>query len=395
MSRAPIFNIDLEAFREDPYPQLKELRAKAPIAFVPELNRTLLTKLDDIRAAEPNISSFSSAQPEGLMTVLMGENMMRKDGAAHALERKAIFPSVSPRTVRDHWREQFEVAASLILDELAPMGEGDLFPLYATRLSGEALRVITGVDLSWQEMDAVSQAMIDGIANYAGDAGIEAACHAATAQIDEAITAALPHAEGLSLLASMTAAGLPEPAIRANIKLAISGGQNEPRDVIAGIIWALLNHPDQLKLVLAGKVDWAHVMAEYVRWLAPIGMSPRRIAAPTTLGGVSFETGDDVFLMFNSANHDEQYFSAPETFDITRDAGKHIAFGAGPHFCAGAWAAKTLVAEVALPLLFARLSPRISGDVRIGGWAFRGVLNLPCKWEVSPQVLRDHIKGAP
>ena len=382
MSNAPVFHIDLPTFREDPYPALKEMRAVAPIAYVPELGRTLLTRLDDIRAAEPNTASFSSAQPEGLMTTLMGKNMMRKDDPAHAVERKAIFPTVSPKTARDHWKAQFIEAASAILDDIAPLGEGDLFTLYATRLSGEALRVTTGIDLSWQEMDSVSQAMIDGISNYTGDKAVEAACHTATARIDKAITQALPIAsEGYSLLATMKAAGLPEAAIRANIKLAISGGQNEPRDVIAGIIWALLTHPEQLKMVLEGAVTWPQVMEEYVRWLAPIGMSPRRIAAPTTLASVEFESDDDIFLMFNSANHDEKYFEAPERFDITRDAGKHIAFGAGPHFCAGAWVAKTLVAEVALPMIFERLKLELgAAPVRVGGWAFRGVLNLPCKW---------------
>lgn len=384
MSTAPVFHIDLEAFRKNPYPQLKQMRIKTPIAYVPELGRTLLTRLDDIKAAEPNITSFSSAQPEGLMTVLMGENMMRKDGTAHSIERKAIFPTVSPRTVRDHWKTQFETTATQILEGLTPLGEGDLFTLYAMHLSGEALRIITGVDLGWQEMDRVSQAMIDGISNYTGDKVVEANCHVATARIDEAITTALPGATGYSLLATMKSAGLPEAAMRANIKLAISGGQNEPRDVIAGMIWALLSHPEQLKMVMAGEVGWPQVMEEYVRWLAPIGMSPRRIAAPTTLSGVDFHTGDNIFLMFNSANHDEKYFENPEDFDITRDASKHIAFGAGPHFCAGAWAAKALVAEVALPMLFARMTPRLGpAPVRLGGWAFRGVLNLPCSWKTQ------------
>ncbi|HIP23662.1 MAG TPA: cytochrome P450, partial [Rhodobacteraceae bacterium] len=85
--------------------------------------------------------------------------------------------------------------------------------------------------------------------------------------------------------------------------------------------------------------------------------------------------------MFNSANHDEKYFANPEVFDITRDASKHIAFGAGPHFCAGAWASKALIADVALPKLFERFTPRLNGNVQVGGWAFRGVLNLPCRWE--------------
>ena len=289
---------------------------------------------------------------------------------------------MSPKTVRDHWAAKFAAAADRILDEIAPLGGGDLFRIYATRLSGEALRVITGLEsLSWQEMDEVSQAMIDGIANYAGDPAVEAACHRATARIDEAITDLLETGSaGHDMCAAMVAAGLPESQIRANIKLAISGGQNEPRDVIAGIVWALLSHPAQLDMVLSGKVSWPQVMEEYVRWLAPIGMTPRRIAAPLAFNGIEFAEGDDVFFMFNSANHDEKYFENPELFDITRDASKHIAFGAGPHFCAGAWASKALIAEVALPMLFARFTPRLSGKVNVGGWAFRGVLNLPCKW---------------
>ncbi len=382
MSTAPVFRLDLKAFQENPYPQLKEMRAKAPIAFVPELNRTLFTRLDDIKKAEPDVAHFSSEQPGGLMTVLMGENMMRKGGAAHAAERKAIFPTVSPKTARDHWSAKFAASADGILDEITPLGEGDLFKIYAMRLSGEALRVITGLEsLTWQEMDAVSQAMIDGISNYGGDKAVEAACHRATARIDAAITEVLENgSEGYDMCAAMVAAGLPEAQVRANIKLAISGGQNEPRDVIAGIIWALLSHPEQLEMALSGAVPWQQVMEEYVRWLAPIGMTPRRIAAPTTFNGIDFEAGDDIFFMFNSANHDEQYFENPEVFDITRDASKHIAFGAGPHFCAGAWAAKALIAEVALPKIFARFTPELNGEVHVGGWAFRGVLNLPCKW---------------
>ena len=74
-------------------------------------------------------------------------------------------------------------------------------------------------------------------------------------------------------------AGMPMDSLRANIKLAISGGQNEPRDAIAGAVWALLTHPDQLALVEAGKASWMQVFDEYTRWLSPIGMSPRRVAA--------------------------------------------------------------------------------------------------------------------
>ena len=98
-------------------------------------------------------------------------------------------------------------------------------------------------------MDAWSQAMIDGIANYGGDPAIEARCHDATAKIDQAIDERLPivrEKPDRSLLSVMLEADMPMDSLRANIKLAISGGQNEPRDAIAGAAWALLTHPDQL-----------------------------------------------------------------------------------------------------------------------------------------------------
>src|ERR1700753_258322 len=110
-----------------------------------------------------------------------------------------------------------------------------------------------------------------------------------------------------------------------------------------------------------------------------MGMSPRRIARPWTIRDIDFEPDERVFLMFGSANRDEKHFERGEKFDVQRDTSKSIAFGDGPHFCAGAWASRAMVADVALPTVFARLNDLRLGDsepVRIGGWAFRGLLNL-------------------
>ena len=103
MSTAPRIDIDPAAFWQDPYPALARLRKEAPIAFVPQLGSTLLCSRDDIFVSEKQIDVFSSHQPQGLMNKLMGYNMMRKDGDAHLAERKAIFPAISPKTVKLHW----------------------------------------------------------------------------------------------------------------------------------------------------------------------------------------------------------------------------------------------------------------------------------------------------
>jgi cytochrome P450 len=114
MSNAPIYSIDPVSFAQDPYPDLARMRSEMPVAFVLQLNATLLTKRDDIFENEKKTAYFSSHQPHGLMTRLMGENMMRKDGDAHLNERRAIFPTVSPKTVRDVWLADFKRAADVV-----------------------------------------------------------------------------------------------------------------------------------------------------------------------------------------------------------------------------------------------------------------------------------------
>ena len=73
-----VYNISPDDFWRDPYPDLKTLRQNAPIAFVPQLGATLITRRDDIFDVEKKIKYFLSYQPDGLMVQLMGHNMMRK-----------------------------------------------------------------------------------------------------------------------------------------------------------------------------------------------------------------------------------------------------------------------------------------------------------------------------
>ena len=110
-------------------------------------------------------------------------------------------------------------------------------------------------------------------------------------------------------------------------------------------------------------------------------MSPRRIAQEYEYEGVLFEPEDRVFFMFSAGNRDESIFANAERFDVTRDLGASLSFGAGPHYCAGAWASRTLITDVALPMFFEHFpNVQLDGDVPFGGWAFRGPLALPCHW---------------
>ena len=370
------FNINYSDFTNNPYPVFAKLRNSAPISFVPELDAILLTKHSDIFICEKNISVFSSVQPDGLMTKLMGQNMMRKDGEDHKAERRTIFPTVSPKTTQKVWKQKFVDHTKSILDNLSNQDLIDVVNEFAKPVSAQALKSVTGLtNMTWQEMDRVSQGMIDGCANYIRDSSVEKNCYDCTRSIDNHIQERMEQGLGSdpSLLSVFASVNEKFETISANIKLAISGGQNEPRDAIAGTIATLLKNRQQLKKILDGEFNWLKAFEEYARWMSPIGMSPRRIAKDFSYKDFELSENDRVFLMFGSANRDEDIFEKPNEFRLDRDVTQSISFGAGPHFCAGAWISKTLIAEVAIPMFFEKF-PKIElqSEVEYSGWAFRG-----------------------
>jgi len=385
MSNAPVTHIDPAAFTADPYPVLADMRRAAPITYVPELGATLITRRADIHREEKRIDVFSSVQPGGLMEKIMGLNMMRKDAGDHMAERRALFPALSPRTVADHWAPLFEQIVTAQLDKLAPDGGCDLVTDYAMPVSGAALCAMTGLtNITPAQMDRASQEMLDAVANYAADPDIDTRGFAQSDFVDTAIDArleALSDAPDMSILSVLDRAGMPRAAIGGNVKVIIGGGQNEPRDAIAGLLWALLSFPGERQKITQGTASFRDAFAEYARLVAPIQMTPRMVARPDTVGGVAFDAGDRVFLMFGSACRDEAVFDNADVFDVTRDTSAAIPFGAGPHFCAGAAAARTLVADYAVPMILERFpSLALAGPVPFSGWAFRGPTSVPVTW---------------
>lgn len=385
MSNAPVTPIDPGAFAADPYPALQHMREAAPITYVPELGATLLTRRADIHREEKRIDVFSSVQPGGLMEKIMGLNMMRQDGEGHMSERRALFPALSPRTVADHWAPRFKQIVEAQLDRIAPQGGCDLVTDYAMPVSGAALCAMTGLtNITPAQMDRASQEMLDAVANYAADPDIDTRGFAQSDFVDTAIDARLDDlrkAPDMSILSVLDQAGMPRAAIGGNVKVIIGGGQNEPRDAIAGLLWALLSFPDQRRLIDTGAATFRDGFAEYTRLVAPIQMSPRMVARADTVEGVTFKPGDRVFLMFSSACRDATVFDNADTFNVSRDTSAAIPFGAGPHFCAGAAAARTLVADYAVPMILDRFPKmRLNGPVPFQGWAFRGPTSVPVTW---------------
>ncbi|AFL51224.1 cytochrome P450 [Sinorhizobium fredii] len=375
----------------DPYPIYKRLRDMASAVYVDTARLALVTRFDDIMTIERDSETFASSNPGSLVNKVMGHTMMRKDGEAHAIERRAIEVSFRPGTIKNHWAAQFEAISDRLVSEIESRGEADLFDALAAPMASLALIELLGLkDLSWQTLAHWSQALMDGAGNYSGDPAISARATGAAAGVDAAIDAVLPwHRQNPNpaVLSSMVNADHPMnlEQIRANIKVIIGGGLNEPRDSILSLTLGLLSNPVQLATVMANPDLWPLALDEAVRWISPIGMYPRRVTRDVELSGVELRAGDQLGLCVGAANRDDRRFENPDNFDLFRPKQPHLAFGAGPHFCAGAWVARQMVGRIVVPMLFSRLKNlRLQPDApaRIHGWVFRGPVFLPVAWDV-------------
>jgi cytochrome P450 len=370
----------------DPYPIYRRLRRQAPVLRVKSVGRTFLTKWAHTKAVKDNAALFSSDDPNTPMKrAFLAHTLMRKDHDEHRTERMAMIPAVMPKTIENAWAPLYARLAGEYLGRL-PRGEVvDIFPTLAGPLAARILAHAMGVpDASDADMQRWSQNLIDASGNFGWTPGPFEATDRANAEMDKCIRANAervrtdPDSSALSFMVNAKDP-LPESQMIANVKIAIGGGINEPRDALLTILYGLLTNPDQLEVVKAqGK--WRPAFEEGVRWVAPIQASSRLVMEDTEIGGFFIPRGDTVMTIQASANRDEEIFEDGENYNALREPNPHQAFGNGPHHCAGAHLSRRTVGDILLPMLFERFPNMKLPDpsvVRWHGFGFRGPLNLP------------------
>lgn len=389
MPLAPVdTDITIDQLTWDPYPIYKRLRAEAPVTRVESVKRTLLTKADDCRAAKDNPVLFSSNDPSTPMEkAFEAHTLMRKDGEEHMRERMAMMPTFSARNLKTIWAPSYEAHAKAYLDRLPRDEVVDLFPLLAGPLASRILAEVLGIpDATDDEMQHWSQALIDGAGNFGWfDEPFERVAQANVVmnRCIEGNVARLKAEPDQSALSVMINAEDPIAwsQIVANIKIAIGGGINEPRDALLTIIYGLLTNPDQFE-ELKRTGDWSAAFEEGVRWVAPIQASSRLATEDTEIRGITIPKGEVVMTIQASANHDEDRFDRGDLFNVFREKNVHQSFGSGPHHCMGTHLSRLMVGKILLPMLFERFPNMELPDpsaVKFKGFGFRGPLSLPVR----------------
>ncbi len=376
----------------DPYPQYARLRELGPVVYAPAVRRVFITTHTAVGAAEQNPEVFSSYSEKTLtmMRAVGGRPMLRKDDPEHAVERKAINPTLRPKAIGEIWSPKFAENVEFWLGRMLEIGPGqaDLNRDFAAPVASQNLIDLLGFpsDVDVADMHRWSTDFIAGIGNLLDDPEVWVRCDRSQAEVAAVLDELLPRLrrepDG-SVTSHLLQVGLPEEVVRANVALAISGGMNEPQHMITNMVWALSAHPDQRAAVLSGEAGWGEAFEETVRWQSPIGMLPREVAVETEFFGARLAAGTDVGLLLASANRDDEVFADAERYDVRRTARGHLGFGAGVHMCAGRWTAKAAIADLALPRLYDRV-PGLDIDrsrpTTWNGWVFRGITALPVTW---------------
>jgi cytochrome P450 len=163
-----------------------------------------------------------------------------------------------------------------------------------------------------------------------------------------------PEADLISALVAAEEAGdrLGADELLATVVLLLTAGHETTMNLIGNGLLALLRNPDQLALLRVRPDLMPSAVEELLRYDSPVRLTVRTARQDATLEGGTVRAGEQVVAMLDAANHDPAVFESPEALDVTRDAHRHVAFGAGAHFCLGAALARA-EAQIALADLVA------------------------------------------
>ena len=193
-----------------------------------------------------------------------------------------------------------------------------------------------------------------------------------------------PRDDVLSILAR---AGEPNDPLRVEdvvpmCVVILAAGRETTTDAVGNSMLALLEHPDQLDLLASmdDPVSVRGAIEELLRFDSPIQFAGRIVVEDVEIRGQPILRGEEVGAVIGAANRDPEVFDEPDRLDLRRGESRHLAFGAGPHFCLGAPLAR-METQVAVDSIVRRW-PRmeLAGEpVRRNTTIVRGLSSLPVR----------------
>jgi cytochrome P450 family 142 subfamily A polypeptide 1 len=347
-------------YSRDPHDLWDWMRANAPVYYDAKNDTWAITRYDDVLRIEKDPATFSSyggPRPHGDPLPMM----ISMDNPEHQRRRSLVSRGFTPRRVGEK-EPVIRAICTDIIDRVCEQGSCDFVWDVAAPLPLLLIADMLGFERSsYDDLLRWSDDLIRGT-TATDDAALATAMEASLA-FRELMLGVIadrrgksPQPDLVSILchAEVDGARLDDESIVQETLLILIGGDETTRHVISCGMLALLAHPDQRALLAASPDAMETGVEELLRWVSPIKNMSRTATRDVELRGQQLREGDQLILMYPSANRDEEVFADPHRLHVTRTPNPHLAFGFGPHFCLGA-----SLARLELKVMFSELLTRL------------------------------------
>ena len=347
------------AFLADPYPALGRVREATPVFRNPQTGVWMLTRFSDVyetlrdrrlgRAFDHLYSREELGRPEPDSRWARFHqhekwSLLSLEPPDHTRIRKLVSKVFTPRSVTALAPVVAGISQELI-DRCREMGTFDLLADYSQLYSVAVVAEVLGVPRSdTQALLDWSHAIVKMYELSSSDDVKMRAEVAAGEYID--YTQALiddkrrtPDDRLVSKLVQVSDGGdrLSTDEVICTTMVLMEAGHEATVNTMGNGMKALMTHRDQWRRLVTGEVDAATAVEELLRWDSPLQMFERWVLEPgTQIAGQPMAVGEEVAMLFGSAQRDPRRFDDPDRFDIGRGDPAHIGFGGGIHFCVGA-----------------------------------------------------------
>jgi cytochrome P450 family 142 subfamily A polypeptide 1 len=347
-------------YGREPHDAYAWMRANAPIYYDEANDLWAVASYAAVKAVSVDTDSFSSAQ--GIRPKLPQLPMMIDfDAPEHVRRRRLVSEGFTPKRVRA-MENNLRAVCDDIIDAVCETGRCDLVSDVAAPLPIIVIGDMLGVApsdrddlLRWSDDMLKSLGSPDpSLMDAAATAFVEYTEYIHPVFEDRRQRGTTEDLVGVLCHAEIEGDSLDDDSLVHETLLILIGGDETTRHVISGGVEELLAHPDQMTRLAADPALMTGAVEEMLRWVSPIKNMARTATRDVELEGTTIAAGQELILLYPSANRDAAVFDDPDRFDITRSPNPHMAFGFGAHFCLGNQLAR-LELKVMVERLLARL----------------------------------------